>query len=331
MTKVLWLFLMVASSPSLASFSNFNSVLIGERAAGMGGAYTALTGDPAANSFYNPATLSRLPGATLSAAVSLYNKYDTQFGGQNDFNEAPLRVNRGSILPLPASAGTVHTFGNFAFGTSIVLPDFDVYAGEVRTEVIGADQSSSYLNLRDESLWVGGSLAMNLSDQDSIGLTMYYTSRTFNRSITDQNTVGGVRTIFSEEKSLTHNSIIYILGYYRQLNQNWSIGLSHRLPSLPVSGSGTYIQAEVSSSGAAPPTLHESSLTSNTDVPTKTALGIAYERNKNFSLAVDVQFYGADKYRDINSPLGGEIIDHVEVWNVSLGMEYYLKTWQAMT
>ena len=87
------LVLSLFSLPVYASFANYNSVLIGERAAGMGGAFTALSNDPAGCSFYNPATLTRMKGNKLSASVNLFNKYDTSFGDQSDFGSAALRVN----------------------------------------------------------------------------------------------------------------------------------------------------------------------------------------------------------------------------------------------
>src|SRR5690606_38172936 len=66
---VLTLFLL--PSVGNAAFDNYNSVLLGERAAGMGGAFTAMTEDPAAAPFYNPATISRMEGTSLSTSASL--------------------------------------------------------------------------------------------------------------------------------------------------------------------------------------------------------------------------------------------------------------------
>ena len=45
----------LASATANAAYSNYNSVLIGSQAAGMGGAYTALYQDSSAVAFYNPA------------------------------------------------------------------------------------------------------------------------------------------------------------------------------------------------------------------------------------------------------------------------------------
>src|SRR4051812_44004669 len=92
---------LVITSTAFAAFSNYNTILIGDRAAGMGGAFTALTEDTGAAAFYNPASIIRMKGASLSASVSVYNKYDTRYGSQADYNKAPLRINRGFFKGLP--------------------------------------------------------------------------------------------------------------------------------------------------------------------------------------------------------------------------------------
>jgi len=325
LTKVCF-FLFAWPTGALAAFSNYNSVLIGNDAAGMGGAYTALTGDPAACSYYNPASLGKMEGNTLSAAVSVYSRYDTNYSDLGGFGQAPLRVNRGSITPLPASSGTVYTFGNFAFGLSIVFPDFDLYTGEVRNST----DVTSFLSQRDESLWVGGSLAINLTDQDSLGLTMYYTSRTFTRSVTDQSTVGPVTTVTSEEKILSQNSLIYILGYHREIGDRWTFGASIRLPSLPINGRGSYYINQISSGGGpVTPTVY-SHISVQTLIPPRLNFGLAYSIPKNWRLAMDIHGYGSERYEDMDVPQASDRVEHKNLVNVSLGGEKYLKSWLAL-
>ena len=239
---VVFLFLLCPNRDSHAAYSNYNSILIGERAAGMGGAFTALSDDASACSFYNPAAIARMEGASLSATANVYAKFDTSFGDQSELSSAPLRLNQGSIVPIPASSGSVYTFRNFAAGISIIFPDTELYAGEIRS----TSDSTSTLNLRDQSLWVGGSLALNLTDQDAIGLSIYYTSRTFTRTLIDRIDPGtGDPNVTTEESFFSNNSLIYILGYWRELNPNWSLGASVRVPSVEINGRGTFFRSTV--------------------------------------------------------------------------------------
>lgn len=318
--------LIFATASAHAGFSNYNSILIGEEAAGLGGAYTAFSGDPAGGPFYNPAGLARMNGSTLSAAVSIYNKNDTQYGELGSSADAPLRVNRGSILPIPAASGTVYTFGNFAFGLSIVFPDFDQYAGQISNTA----DTTSYLNIRDESLWVGGSLAMNIAESDSIGLTMYYTSRTYNRSILDETTSGGISTLTSSEKSFSQNSLVYILGYQRQLNDQWTFGASFRPPSLPVAGRGTFFEAEISSGGGPITPTSITGVRAHTKIPPRVNVGVGYSRKGLWKVGADLHWHGAEDYDDFEASLASDPVKHESVLNGSVGGEYYVRRWLAL-
>ncbi|MCB0390929.1 MAG: outer membrane protein transport protein [Bdellovibrionales bacterium] len=321
MNKVLLIILLIFSRGAYSAFSNYNTLLLGERAAGMGGAYTSLSGDPAACSFYNPATLARMEGTSLSAAVSVYNKYETNFGEQRDFAGAPLRVNQGSFVPIPTSSGSVFTFRNFAFGLSIVIPDSITYEGEVKSD----NGNISLLSLDDKSLWVGGNIAVNFSESLAAGLTMYYTSRSYSRSITDRIENGAEVSITNEVKTLSNNSIIYILGFYEELTKNWNLGLSHRFSSLEVSGHGTYFYSSVATTGALP-SKNEDGILSNTIIPSKTTLGLSYEKKNDLTLSMDLSYYGAEKYYDLQHS-SGELITHKNIWNINLGMELFPKDW----
>lgn len=312
--------------PSLghAAFGNFNSVLLGDRAAGMGGAFTALTEDPAAAPFYNPATISRMDGTSLSTSASLFNKYETKYGDQGDFSQAPLRINKGTIFSVPAASGIVQSFRNFAFALSIVIPSFENFGGVID----GSGNESSTLNISDENLWVGGSYAFNYDEQQSFGFTFYYTSRNYQRSITDRYISGAETIVVNEEKSFYNNSLIYILGYYKKINPNWSFGFSHRFPSIKVSGKGDYQLSRIGTISGADPLVSEIDLNAETDVPQKTTVGLAFEQKKHRTYTFDFSYYSPNRYMDLDSY--GDNIQHKATWNANLGGEWHLKSWLAL-
>jgi len=127
------LLICLLAQPVSAAFSNYNSILIGDQAAGMGGAYTAMTDDASALAYYNPAGLAYLQGHSFSAAVGIYKKFDTSFGTEEDFTKAPLRINQGFFRAIPSSTGSVLRRENYTFALSIVVPDFDNYKGDLGT------------------------------------------------------------------------------------------------------------------------------------------------------------------------------------------------------
>lgn len=325
MLLVLFLSLGSGATSFASGFSNYNSVLIGDMAAGMGGAFTGLSGDPSACAFYNPATLARMRGTSLSATANVYHKYDTVYGGQRDLLGAGGRINRGSFRSIPASAGSVAAFGPFAVGLSVIVPDYDFFSGPIARPT-GQDVN---LNVLDESLWIGGNFAVNLSQESSVGLTIYYTSRFFQKQLVDNTRPGnGFANLVTEEKTYSNNSIIYMLGYFHQFNPNWSAGTSLRFPSIEVHGRGTYFLSEINTqSQSTPTTTIESEIPSESRVPLKASVGVAYRQPSRHTFSLDISYYGREKYYDLDNPRARDLIEHVDTWNAALGAEFYLKHW----
>ncbi len=254
-------------SGAQAAYNNFSSVLLGARAAGLSGAYTALSGDAAATPFYNPATSILQEGSSFSGSVHVFNKYETNIGQPGDFQAAPGRLNRGFFRSLPSSSGIILNFKEFALGLSILVPDYDFYSGQVK----GDDNTVSSLNFFDESLWVGGTASKKLSSVDSIGLSIYYTARNLSGSVNDRvtNAAATITTITLEEKNLTSNNIVAVIGYHRRLSNEWSAGISYRPPSLQVAGEGSFYRSTTVTSPYSDSVINQGGLKAMTEIPAK--------------------------------------------------------------
>ncbi len=323
---ICWIF---TASSLRADFGNFNSVLLGERASGMGGAFVAMTGDPASTSFYNPASLSLAPGSSFSASANLYNKYDTSFTNTGNLSDSAVKMNRGSFQAIPAAAGTSLSYGTFAVGISVITPDYNIFNGDVSLD--GDTNQTTFINLKDQSLWVGGNLAINFTEKLSLGITAYYTSRDYSRSITEQNVVGN-NTVFSyETKTFTSNNVLYVLGGMYRLTERIRFGSSIRFPSIQLSGDGSYYRSQLDTSQSNKANiLTKPNITAQTIIPPKFSLGAAYEIPKVFALSAQLDSYGAVYYQDMDDSAAGEAIRHDQVINYSLGGEYYLRNWLAL-
>ena len=125
------LVILMTHNSSFAAFANYNSVLIGDQAAGMGGAYTALFSDSAASPFYNPAGTIRISGHSISATATVFNKFDTTYGEDNNLITAGERVNRGFFRTIPSSFSSIYKWDKWAFGLSIIVPDYDFFSGNI--------------------------------------------------------------------------------------------------------------------------------------------------------------------------------------------------------
>lgn len=323
--KIIFVVLILILNPkqSFASYSNYNSILIGNTAAGMGGAATALFEDASAIPFYNPAGLARVTGSNFSTSASVYHKYDVNYNDQGNLTDATRRINQGTFKAIPAVSSSTKAWGLFGVAFSVVFPDYDYFVGPVKAK----NGNVSHLNYIDESLWVGGGLAFNFSPQTAVGLSMYYTARDFYRSVFDQqiNSPTDIVTV-NEEKSLTHNDIVYILGLFHQYNDNWSFGMSFRFPSLEISGRGSYFRVTTTTNPVNRTEDSFGDIRSFTKIPTRLAIGTAY-RNDKFIVSADVTLYGATSYEDLENHTYADHFIHKPVVNYALGMEYKFKKW----
>lgn len=307
-----------------AAYSNYNSVMVGDRAAGMGGAFTAMTGDPAGIIYYNPANLSLMKGNSLSAAVSVYHKYDSSFGDQDSFEDSTKRINQGSFKSIPASSGSILSFGHFAFGLSILVPDYNFYQGEVNNQ---NDNISTFQKL-DQSLWVGVGFGKNWTEDTSWGFSVYYTALDAQINTRDQSSLnsGTDTKQIVDERSITNNSLLYIAGITHKLNDSWKIAASYRFNPIEISGKGSYYSSSIDTTGSndGATQLFEKSVDTDQAIPTRLALGVSYESASKSVFSFDLVSYGAANFQDFQDKDYSRNYKYVNIVNVHLGYEYFV-------
>jgi len=293
----------------------------------MGGAATALVGDTSSAAFYNPATLAQLEGSSFSAAVGIYKKFDTVYGKNEDITKAPLRVNQGFFRSLPASTGNMILYKEWAVGMSIVVPDYDSFRGDINS----TPTNTSTLSFVDESLWVGVAAAKKLENKSSVGITTYYTARNAQRTISDRSYPGGNDfRFFSSDKTQTENTIVFVLGYFSEINDRWSWGISIRPPSFRIAGNGTYFENYTESVGGVTQTSSPiilTDLTSKSHIPAKFALGFFHQWNPQFKLTSDINIYEGYSFADVENDSAKIEYSHRSLVNFALGTEIALLSW----
>lgn len=315
--------------PAFAAYSNYNSILIGDQAAGMGGAATAVVGDASAGAWYNPATLAAIKGQAFAASVGIYKKFDISFGSSDDVVNAALRANRGFFQPIPSSTGSVVRpkqipfLNDWTLTLSILVPEYDTYAGDINN----VNNNHSTLNLTDQSLWVGAAFSRAISASEFFGLTFFYTSRSMTESITDRTYRSGTDyEIYTEDRSIKQNALVAVAGYLKEISENWRWGLSIRFPSIQVAGQATYYQTRISN-GVNDAPVDFPDLSSKSHIPPKLGLGFSYSGFKDWLWALDVSVYGYEQYNDIEEPTVAQQLEHRVTTNVSVGAEYHWTDW----
>ncbi len=160
----------------LAKADNFNqkTILIGNKGAALGGAFTGLADDATAT-YYNPAGLTQIQNVKLdvSAQIIQYQKQEIQI--------APNTLLPYNSLDFsPSITCFSQRMGNWAYGFSIVTPQNDLFRGEQNIDAPFIDSATSiplfqHINLNyyevNKSNLFGPSLAFKLGDNISIGIT----------------------------------------------------------------------------------------------------------------------------------------------------------------
>ena len=169
---LLLLFVGLSGSVFPDSYHNITT-LVGEKAAGIGGAYTAISDDPS-GMFYNPAGIAFAPDNFVSISANTYGETKKQY--QNVFGKSAdyVRTSRGFN---PNFIGTIKEIAGIRTGFSVLSPVSERFDQSdqfpypqtrpnlSRFKVDYTEDNQTYL--------FGLSAAKTLSDKLSVGITLF--------------------------------------------------------------------------------------------------------------------------------------------------------------
>ena len=313
--------LLIISSPgvSWADQFHYKNLLIGERPAGMAGAYTAVSDTPE-GAFYNPAGIAYAVGKSLSVSVNAFHNsslnYEGVLGGGDWTRESSSLV--------PNFFGMIQPWGNGKVALSYAVPD-----------IIEEDQNQLYRNFGnvssltinlsniDKTYKIGPSYAQKINDDLAIGATLYFHYRQ-------------VKQVFSQYYLLKTGAYEWQNNNYRlteygaepKIGLMWApddkISLGLTLSQNIILDSETRSQwtgktDNVASliSDSIEPDIFESS--DKRDYPLAVSLGGAWFKSESLMISCDLDYYGAVSSEERESVL-----------NFALGTEYYLSEQYAL-
>lgn len=329
----IFLFSMVLGTAGISAADEYHytNLLIGDRASGMGGAYTALS-DDATGLYYNPAGVAYTVGRSLSASVNAY--YNTEKKYKNVI--AGNGWVRTSSSLLPNFFGVVQPLGKFKIGISYAVPesmmeDQDQVFHDIPLNASiapynpGTNISSYIINFNNESnaYNFGPSIAAELNDKMSMGLTLYYYQKKTQwilNQIIKTNTGGSEWT--NDYYQAEEWGFRPILGFIFTPVDKVTVGLA--ISKVMVQSSDTRFQhayrRENIAVDADPANNNVSILPDgqlSTDqkrkYPTQISLGVAFFASQSLLLTGDINHYTAVSEHNIEA-----------VNNLALGAEYYL-------
>lgn len=203
--------------------------LYGERAAGLAGAYSALSDDPS-GSYYNPGGLVFALANRLSISASSYNKTTKSFENLLGFGQSYVRK---SSAYSPNLIGSLNLFGKFAVTFTVVntrMQDFnqaDLFYSPHFFPVF--DQITSDYTNNSTQFMLGPSVGYRFSDRLGFGMSLYYFNDRNRKRIDSRGVFGtdGFTTLTTND-SRTTDGLEPVLGFQYILGKTMSIGASVR-------------------------------------------------------------------------------------------------------
>lgn len=321
------LLLLIMGSPTTADEYHYNNIITGDRAAGLGGAYTAIAEDPS-GLFYNPAGIVHSVGSNISGSMNALHNVKTTYkkalGGKFDWE-------RNSSVLFPNYFGVLQPFGKGIIGLSYAVTDSIQEDQDQTFTNVSPTVNSFTINFNniDTTHNFGPSYAVALNDKLSVGITVYGHIRSQER-ITNQLTYlnGNTDAEWSNEYYYTEETGIRpIVGIMWSPAKKVSLGAT--LSKTIIFSSTTKVQASCRGAAnytyAANNLCQSSTLTRSTsesnhkrDHPIKLSLGAAYFYNEKLLVTGDFNYFtSTDDGR-------------VAVFNFAFGGEYYLDSHWAL-
>jgi long-chain fatty acid transport protein len=311
--------------PIYPDVNHYRNILVGDRAATMGGAFTAVA-DDASGTYYNPSGIAFCEGGGLSASANvLHYQSSTYQKAIRDYDWV-----RNSEELIPNFFGIIKTWGRHSFGASIAVPDsFTQNQDQVFNNLPAAGSSPALqryafnLHTQDATYLIGPSYSYRINDHTSIGVTLSYHYRSSRTQ--DQQTIWYSSTDYEIDNNiaeLTENGLEPKIGFLAKITDKISVGivLDH---TFIVSSKYTdqMTNKARTSSDLTFDTIEDRSIR---NTPTHIGLGFAFRPTEPLLLAMDFDIY-IPPNSDAFFPDG-----YKNVVNVAIGGEYKINKRNAV-
>ncbi len=166
-----WFFL-VLLRVAWADPYHYSDSLIGERAAGMGGAFTAISDDPS-GAYYNPAGMANARYDSLALSLSIYQLRYREVENYRDGKD----LTQSAFNVIGATTGTLMRFGDWTAAFTVAVPESNEQSAQFVSE---KQQPYLYIDLsgKSQEMFAGPSLAYRLHPAFTVGATLYAYYRT---------------------------------------------------------------------------------------------------------------------------------------------------------
>jgi hypothetical protein len=231
-TRTSWLVCaLTLALPSMGRADDYHhqGVPLGARAAGLGGAFTALASDGSAI-YYNPAGLVLGSGTELSLSTSVYSVARDRTDGDQGAASFRAFPSTFALVKTPFWARATQD-PRHRYGVTILVTE----SSRTSRQVFGVTDARSYVAM-DETTQYGAGYAYRPHPSFSIGLSGFVISRTLERFETafDQppGAPGADLALQRRELRGSHWGGQVVIGLLHRVREVWSLGLTLRSPSV---------------------------------------------------------------------------------------------------
>ena len=306
-----------------AGEANYQPFIVGERAAGMGGAVVA-TADGMDACFYNPAGLGHEERNSISVNGTLYgiqnfSTKDAAFPGEE--------FDISSFVTIPTGLSAVRKLRD---GTAASFSVFVPSQSNAR-EIKAFPDRQHYYNYShdDQMLLLGPSIGQVVNEKLSIGASVfgiYQTASDF------QNLYwGDYSYTFTQNYKYSVIGVVGMMGAQYQFSREWFVGLSVTTPSGTLDGNGrvqySQVQGDEHVFGSDSQYLDE--MEADNGLPAQVRLGLGWQRKGTGSAGLDVTHHLARNYKWMDGSQDGEDVtiwqEREAVTDIQLGGEYLLR------
>jgi hypothetical protein len=304
--------------------------LVGSRAAGMGGAFTALA-DDGSGPYYNPGGVAFARASSVSLAISVYGlaggSISNALGLGHDFNYSDLQifpVDTAAIQKLgakdPETGVTPHTLF-----FSVIIPD--AITRDDRDQ-LGASANAFLSSGHAQTVWIGGGYARRLGPF-GIGAGVYGLIGSSTATLDLDLLIPGTNqfAILTARNDSNIFGFVASVGARWDLSETFRLGLSFFTPELGGGNRSSFNRIAVNGVNGPTAIINESdALSASPTLPFRLQFGAAWEQGP-WTFAADVIWLGPrnvhDNPEEASRGLDRRVIKH-SVVNGSLGAEYVI-------
>ncbi|MEM9727986.1 MAG: hypothetical protein AAF997_05330 [Myxococcota bacterium] len=313
---LLWAALALAWGPASSAGAQalyYRSVPIGERAVGLGGAFTGLANDPSAT-YFNPA------GMTSGGRFELLGSFSSLLLSRTRVDDAfvapaaETNFVKKTTATLPRFVGTVARFGRakhgrdhqFALGYSTVEVARENF-GDSFSQLDQQNSSDIRIDSRYRNRWYGVSFAAQVTRLSSVGFTIYLADQsqsyrediglarggTFNADTGLR--LGAESVTASGDLRARAYHFVPRFGWLHDVNDQWKVGAMFQPPGIPLSQSGRFLRRTTTTFPGDDGTFllfDESGVGARLPMPFELTAGFSWRFNEKSLLSFDASVIG---------------------------------------